>query len=202
MINIAVFASGNGSNFEAIVKAAKSKKIKGAAVKLLVCDRQKAFAIQRAKRLKIPIFYINPKKFPSKKDFEKEIVNLLKREKISLVVLAGFMRILSSYFIRHYKNKILNIHPALLPSFKGAKAIKDAYNYGVGVSGVTVHFVTEDVDGGPIISQEAVKIEKKDTLKSLEEKIHLIEHRLYPQAINTIINKRDKIRGRRVIIED
>ena len=180
--NIAVMASGNGSNFQAIVEAVKRGKIK-AKLKLLVSDNPRAYCLQRAVKAKVKVFIADRRDFLNKKDFETQIIKKLKAEKIDLVVLAGFMRVLSPYFVRQYKKKILNIHPALLPAFKGARAIEDAFKRGVKVTGVTVHFVDEEVDHGPIISQEALKIYEKDTLKSLEQRVHRLEHKLYPQAL-------------------
>jgi len=119
-------------------------------------------------------------------------------EKIDLVVLAGYMLLFTTKFINEFKNKILNIHPSLLPSFKGIHGIKDAYEYGVKVTGVTVHFVEEDLDSGPIVLQEAVSIEQEDSLESLEEKIHKAEHKIYPTAVKYFCEGRLKIEGRKV----
>lgn len=197
MKNIAVFASGNGSNFQAIAEAS-IKGILKAKLKLLVCDSPRAFVLKRAKKFKVQTFLLNLRDYLSKKDFEDEVINALKAERIDLIVLAGFMRILSPNFIRQYKNRIINIHPALLPSFKGAHAIKDAFDYGVKLTGVTVHFVDEKMDHGPIILQKAVEVKEKDTLRSLEERIHQLEHKIYPEAIRLFLSGRLKIRGRKV----
>ncbi len=200
MKRICVFASGSGSNFQAIVEAVRSKKIKGARVVLLVVDRKDAYVRVRAERLKIPQVFVNPLDFLSRRDYEKHLLKVLRQEKIDIVVLAGYMRILSPYFVRNFKNKILNIHPALLPAFKGTHAIERAYKYGVKVTGVTVHFVDDKVDHGPIILQEPVKVDDGDTLEDLERKIHKVEHRLYPQAINLLLKNKLKLRGRKVFI--
>lgn len=199
MKNIVVFASGNGSNFQAIAEAIK-KGIVQANLRLLVCDNSKAFVLERAKKFKVKTFLINPRDYRNKKYFEDEIIRKLKAEKIDLIVLAGFMRILSPYFVHQYKHRIINIHPALLPSFKGAHAIKDAFDYGVKLTGVTVHFVDERMDHGPIILQEPVRVRDKDSLESLEEKIHQLEHKLYPQAINLFLSGKLKLKGRRVLL--
>lgn len=196
-MNIAVFASGKGSNFAAIVKAAKQGKIP-VNVSLLVCDNPRALVLQRADKFKIKAVLVERKEFVSKTDFEKKLVEHLKENNIELVVMAGFMRILSPFFISQYKDKILNIHPALLPTFKGAEAVKDAFNYGVKVTGVTVHFVDEQTDHGPIILQQPVAIDESDTLESLETKIHKVEHKLYPEAIRLFAQDRLKIKGRQV----
>lgn len=199
MKNIAVFASGNGSNFQAIVNAVKSGRLK-AHLKLLVCDNPKAYVLERAKKSGIKILLIERRNYASKKEFEDAIIRGLRAEKIGLVVLAGFMRILSARFVRQFKAKILNVHPALLPSFKGSHAIKDAFDYGVKVTGVTVHFVDERVDHGPVILQEPVRVNPQDTLESLEKRIHRVEHRIYPEAIRLVISGKLRIEGRRVRI--
>lgn len=199
-MNIGVLCSGNGSNLQAIINAIAKRKIKNAKIKVVIADKKNAYALKRAEKHKIETLFIDPKKYKSRDAYDKNIIAELKKRKIQLVVLAGFMRILTPVFIKAYKNKILNIHPALLPSFKGAHGIKDAYNYGVKVTGVTVHFVTDDLDAGPIILQEAVEVKKNDTLTSLEKRIHKIEHKLYPKAINLFVNKKLKIKGNKVRI--
>jgi len=198
-MNIAVFASGRGTNFGAIIRAAKKGKIK-ANLSLLVCDNPKAGAIDRAKQAGIKVVLIKREDFSTKKHFEAKIMEHLEANKIDLIVLAGFMRIFSQEFVKKYKNCILNIHPALLPSFKGAEGIKDAFDYGVKVTGVTVHFVDEEMDHGPIILQRAVKIEETDTLESLESKIHKVEHKLYPEAIKLFVEGRLRMEGRKAKI--
>lgn len=185
-MNIAVFASGRGTNFAAINRAIKKGKIK-ADLSLLVCDNPKAGAVARAKRAGIKVALVKRENFASKKDFEAKIIGHLEENKIDLIVLAGFMRILGPELVQKYSGRILNIHPALLPCFKGTQAIKDAFEYGVKVTGVTVHFVDEKMDHGPIILQAAVKIEENDTLESLEAKVHKIEHKLYPEAIRLFV---------------
>lgn len=190
MKNIAVFASGRGTNFSAISREVKKGKIK-ANLALLICDNPKAGVIARAKRAGIKVGLVKT---------EAEILQRLAEHKIDLIVLAGFMRMLSTDFVRKHKGRIINIHPSLLPSFKGTEGIKDAFNYGVKVTGVTVHFVDELMDHGPIILQAAVRIEEDDTLATLEEKIHKIEHKLYPEAIKLFVEGRLRKEGRRVKI--
>ena len=143
---------------------------------------------------------VERKDFKSKKEFENEILTNLKKENIDLIALAGYMRILSGDLINAYKNKILNIHPALLPSFKGAQGIKDAFSSGVKVTGPTVHFVTEDMDAGPIILQSPVVIKEDDTEETLTERIHKEEHKMYPKAIQLFIEGKIKLEGSRVRI--
>jgi phosphoribosylglycinamide formyltransferase 1 len=197
--NIAVFASGRGSNFSAIVKAVKKGKIKGN-LAILVCDNHQAGAINRARRAKVKVAVVLRKDFVARSDFENRIIQILKDNKIDLIVLAGFMRILSPEFVRAYSGKIMNIHPSLLPAFKGEQGIKDAFDYGVKITGVTVHFVDEEMDHGPIIIQGPVKIEENDTLEKLEEKIHKLEHKLYPAAIELFLEGRLRIFKRKVKI--
>lgn len=155
----------------------------------MVCDNPKAYALKRAAKFDIPIVLLSPKHFKDRKDYEKIIVRILKLEKIDLVVLAGFMRILTPYFVGAYSNRIVNIHPSLLPAFKGAHAIRDAFEAGVKETGVTVHHVIPAVDAGKPILRRKVKISKSDTLASLEKKIHAVEHTLYPQAIRLALRK-------------
>ena len=198
-INIAVLASGDGTNFEALAKAIKKQKLK-ATIKFLITDRKGAPVRKRAERLGIKDIFINPKEFKSRLAFDGEIVKILKKEKIKLVILAGYMRIISPFFIRSFKQKILNIHPALLPAFKGVNAIGRAFRYGCKVTGVTVHFVDELVDHGPIILQEEIKMTKNMKEEALEKKIHRLEHKLYPLALKLILDKKVRVRGRDVKI--
>lgn len=196
-MNIAVFASGRGSNFSAIIKAAKKGKIKGN-LALLVCDNHEARVINRARRAGIKVAVVLRKDFTSKADFENKIVQTLKDNKIGLIVLAGFMRLLSPEFVRLYEGRIMNIHPSILPAFKGEHGIQDAFDYGVKITGVTVHFVDELMDHGPIIIQGAVRIERKDTLEKLESRIHRLEHKLYPEAIALFLEGKLRISERKV----
>lgn len=184
--NIAVFCSGFGSNFQAILDAIRRKKL-NARVALMVCDNPKAYALRRARKANIPVVLMSPKLFKTREDYERILVSILKNQAIDLVVLAGFMRILTPCFIDAYKNRIVNIHPSYLPNFKGAHAIRDAFEANVKETGVTVHIVTKEVDAGPIILQKKVRVLKNDTLDSLERRIHAIEHRLYPLAIKKFI---------------
>jgi phosphoribosylglycinamide formyltransferase-1 len=196
-MNIAVFASGRGTNFGAIIRAVKKGKIK-ANLSLLVCDNPDAGAIGRAKRAGIKVALVQRKDFATKKDFEAKINEHLEADKIDLIVLAGFVRLLSPEFVSRYKGRIVNIHPALLPSFKGTEGIKDAFDYGVKLTGVTVHFVDEEMDHGPIILQKEVKIEENDTLESLEAKIHKVEHQIYPEAVRLFVEGKLNLEGRKV----
>ena len=143
---------------------------------------------------------VDPQPFTCREAYDGALVEALKPEGIDLIVLAGFMRLITPVLIRAYPNKILNIHPALLPSFKGARGIEDAFDYGAKVTGVTVHFVDDKMDHGPIILQKAVRVEENDTEESLEAKIHKVEHKLYPEAIRLYVQGRLKVEGRKVKI--
>lgn len=199
MHNIAVLASGNGTNFAAIARAIKKGFLK-ANLALLVCDVPGALVIARAKRAGIKTLLMQRREFATTNDFEAKIIQHLKEEKIDLIILAGFMRILSPGFVREYKGRILNIHPSLLPSFKGTHGIKDAFDYGVKITGVTVHLIDEELDHGPIILQEKVRIEENDTLESLEKKIHKVEHALYPKAIRLLLEGKITVLGRKIMV--
>lgn len=189
-MNIAVFASGNGSNFAAIAEAVKTGKIK-ASLKALIVDKPKAYVITRAKEYNVPCYVIELKNFNSKKEYEEKIVSILKPLNIDLICLAGYMKICDEVLLNNYPNKIINIHPALLPAFKGAHAILDAYNYGVKVTGVTIHYVNKEIDGGKIIAQEAIMIANEEKIEDLEARIHEVEHNLYVKTINKLLEDYD-----------
>ncbi|WP_246830705.1 phosphoribosylglycinamide formyltransferase [Nosocomiicoccus sp. HMSC059G07] len=185
MVNVAVFASGSGSNFENIATSDLPLSIK-----VLIVDNKDAKAIERAKRLNVP-YEIVERSGKTKEEFEAEILNILKDKNIEYILLAGFMKILSAEFIERYDRKIINIHPSLLPSFKGKNGILDAYNYGVKVSGVTVHYVDSGIDTGEIIDQEPVVLRDDDTLESFEEKIHKAEYKLYIRALKKVLEVKE-----------
>ncbi len=198
MKNLAVLASGRGTNLQAIIDNVKKGSIK-ARLALVISDQEKAFALKRARRAGIPTLYADPKRFAGRSAYDAYLVKALKKARVDYVILAGFMRILSPAFIRAYKNRILNIHPALLPAFKGVEAIPRAYRYGVRVTGVTVHFVDEEMDHGPIILQEPVTVSANESVAELEARIHRVEHRLYAQALQKLVAGRLRITGRRVL---
>jgi len=198
-MNLAIFASGNGSNFAAIVKATRQGKIK-IRLMILVCDKPEALVIARAQKAKVPVILVKREDFPKRRDFETAIIQRLRYYKIDLIVLAGFMRMLSPGMVRKYHNRVINIHPSLLPAFKGTHAIKDALDARARSTGVTVHFVDAEMDHGTIILQEKVEIKKEDTLATLEKRIHAVEHKLYPQAIKLFISGKIKISRDKVLI--
>lgn len=198
-LKIAVLVSGRGSNLLAIQKAVEEKKINGE-IACVISDKSDAGGLKIAKGHNIEAISLNPKGKTREKYFsiiEKE----LKERDVSLVCLAGFMRIVPQFFVNAFKNKIMNIHPALLPSFSGLSSVKQALEYGVKVSGCTVHFVDEGCDTGPIILQKAVEVLPSDTEESLLKRIQENEHKIYPQAIKLFSEGRLEVIGRRVIIK-
>ena len=198
-MNIAVFCSGSGSNLQALIDKIEDGYIP-AKIAVVVSDNKSAFALERAKKAGIETLVLNPKDFKTREAFDKEIVKNLQAKNVGLVVLAGYMRLLSDHFIKAYENKIMNIHPALLPAFKGTHGIKDALLYGVKVTGPTVHFVDEKLDHGPIILQKAIEVRDDDTEESLLERVHKEEHKIYPDAVKLFVEGKLKINGRRVAI--
>lgn len=198
-MKIAIFCSGSGTNLQAIIDARKRGDLT-ADIALVVSDTPGCLALNRAERSGIKRLVVERKDYATSAEFEKTILKELKKEKIGLIVLAGYMRLLSGDFIKQYEYKILNIHPALLPSFKGTHGIKDAFEYGVKVTGPTVHFVTEDMDAGPIILQVPVIVTEDDTEETLTRAIHREEHKIYPRAIQLFVDGRLKIEGRKVKI--
>jgi phosphoribosylglycinamide formyltransferase-1 len=199
-MKIAVFVSGNGSNLQALIEAQAKGHLGTGDITLVVSDSAGAFALKRAEKAGIESIVVTKKEGQEREDYDAAVLALLEGKGIELIVLAGFMRILSSKFVEEYEGKILNIHPALLPAFIGTHGIKDAFDHGVKVTGVTVHFVTSELDDGPIILQEAVKVEEDETEESLEEKIHKVEHKLYPEAVRLFTEGKLQIEGRKVKI--
>jgi phosphoribosylglycinamide formyltransferase 1 len=192
MKNIAIFASGSGTNFQAIVDAAK-KGIVPARVALLVCDKPGAKVIERAERERIPTFVFSPKDYASKAEFEQDILAELRKHEIEFIALAGYMRLIGPTLLAAYEGKIVNIHPSLLPAFPGKDAIGQAYRAGVKITGVTIHYVDEGMDTGPIIAQRAIAIHEGESLAQLEARIHEVEHELYPAVLKTLLeNRKDR----------
>lgn len=182
---IAVFASGYGSNFEAIARAAAEERI-NAEVVLMVCDKPAARVCSVAEAMGVDRFVFTPKEYASKADFEREIVRRCRAAGVELICLAGYMRIVGDTLLDAYRGRIINLHPSLLPSFKGAHAIEQALAFGVKVYGATIHYVDESLDGGRIIAQRAVPYEGDD-IGELTAAIHAIEHELYIDTINKLL---------------
>ncbi|UCG43994.1 MAG: phosphoribosylglycinamide formyltransferase [candidate division WOR-3 bacterium] len=199
-VGVGVLASGRGSNFEALVRATR-KDIPDAEVRVLVCNVPDALALRRAEADDIPHLVVNHKKFDSRKAFEEEVVKELNRHDVRLVCLAGFMRILSPYFVHHYESRIMNIHPSLLPAFAGLQGMqvhRAVLESGAKITGCTVHFVTDDVDAGPIVVQRAIQVREDDTPDSLAVRVLLEEHQAYARAVKLYAENRLQVEGRRV----
>jgi phosphoribosylglycinamide formyltransferase-1 len=201
MIKIAVLVSGRGTNLQAIINAIKKGRIDGE-IKIVISDNPKAYALQRAKKNKITTQVVPYKKFRNKEEYEQEILRHLDDYKIDLIVLAGYMRILSPEFIKKYRYRIINIHPALLPAFPGLHAQRQALEYGVKVSGCTVHFIDEGTDTGPIILQKAVPVKQFDDEESLAKRILKYEHQLLPRAIQLFAQNKIEIVKNKVYLKE
>jgi phosphoribosylglycinamide formyltransferase-1 len=196
---IAVLASGRGSNFQAVIEAIKDGRIPAACVSLIT-DNPKAYAIERAQKADVPVIVLDYASFPSVKAYEHALLAAMQQQEADLFVLAGYMRILGTAIVQAFPGKILNIHPAVLPSFTGLHAQRQAVQYGVKVAGCTVHFVDENLDCGPIILQKCVPVLKDDDEDSLAERILVEEHKCYPEAIRLFCEDRLEIAGRNVRI--
>lgn len=186
---LGILCSGRGSNMQSIMAAIESGQIK-AEIGVVLTDKPEARALQVAKEAGIKSICVNRKTCSSQRDFEEKLVAELKKANVTLVVLAGFMRILSPYFVEAYRHRILNIHPSLLPSFGGAHAHRDVLAYGTKVSGCTIHFVDEGMDHGPIILQDTVPVWDDDTEETLAARVLTKEHVLYPKAIELFVDGR------------
>ena len=193
-------ASGRGSNFQAIIDAGLRGETPDIEISQLIVNKPEAYAIERAKKNNIPYEIIDSATM-TREEFDKEAIKIFEKKEIEIIVLAGFMRILTPLFINKYKNKILNIHPSLLPAFPGAHAHRDAIAYGAKISGCTVHFVEEGVDSGPIIMQTSVEISKNETENSLSKKILFHEHKMLPKALQLLCSGKIVLSGRKVIIK-
>jgi phosphoribosylglycinamide formyltransferase-1 len=198
---IAVFLSGRGSNFRAIHNAIIEDKI-NASIALVFSNVEAAPGLLTARERGLETFYLNSKLFPSREEYDKEAVRQVRKRDVDLVCLAGYMRILSSYFCREFKSRCLNIHPALLPAFPGLHVQQKAIDWGVKFSGATVHFVAEDVDMGPIIIQAVVPVLQDDTEDTLAARILVEEHKIYPEAVRLFFEGRLEVRGRRVFVRE
>lgn len=186
---IAIFASGSGSNLQVLIDHSTQNRLGGGEVALVVSDRPASLAVERAKRASILVVALRPADFPDKISYETELLRALEREKIDWIVLAGYMRLVGSTLLHAYPSRIINLHPSLLPLFPGKDAIGQAWAAGVKYTGVTVHFVDEGMDTGPVIAQETVFIEQQDTLETLTEKIHVLEHELLPRVVTKLMGE-------------
>jgi phosphoribosylglycinamide formyltransferase-1 len=198
---IAVFLSGRGSNFKAIHDAILGGKI-NADIALVFGNVEGAPGLRIAQERSLETFYLNPKLYPNREDYDREVIKEVRKRNVDLVCLAGYMKILTFHFCREFKHRVMNIHPALLPSFPGLHVQKKAIDWGVRYSGATVHFVSEDVDMGPIILQAVVPVLQDDTEETLSDRILKEEHKIYPEAVRLFFEGRLEVRGRRVFIKE
>lgn len=186
MVNIAIFASGNGSNFENIIQEIHNGHVNNAVCRVLIIDKEQAYAKQRAEKLNIPCVFVNPKVYTGKEGYEQEILKVLNAYQVELIVLAGYMRFIGKVLLENFPRRIINLHPAYLPHFPGAHSIQDAYEAHVDVTGVTVHFVDEGVDTGEIIHQEKIIIDPSWSLETLEEHVHALEYDMFPKVVKYV----------------
>ncbi|MEK6646285.1 MAG: phosphoribosylglycinamide formyltransferase [Candidatus Firestonebacteria bacterium] len=200
MHKIAVLISGRGSNLLAIINAIEEKKLE-VDIAVVISDKKEAKGLEYAQKHNIETVFLDPKRFLSREEYDKEMSRIIEEKKVDIICLAGFMRILSSCFVNKYRGKLINIHPSLLPSFPGAHGQRDALEYGVKISGVTVHFVEEGMDTGQIIMQLVVPVMEDDTEELLAKRILAQEHKIYPAAIKLFIEGKLEICGRRVKIK-
>lgn len=179
---VAIFASGTGSNFEAIVQADLPCEIV-----MLVCDKPNAPVIEKAENMNIPTLVLNPKRFLNKAAYEEKVLFELKKVQVEWIFLAGYMRLIGDTLLEVFDKRIINIHPSLLPEFPGKDAIQQAFNEGVSITGISVHYVDEGMDTGTLIRQEKLPVHPGETLKELTERIHKLEHKLYPEVIAELL---------------
>jgi len=195
---IGILLSGRGSNFEALAESVAAGRIPGAEIAVVISNRDGAPGIEKARARGLEARVI-PSKGLEREAYDRQVVAVLKEKRVDLVCLAGFMRLLSPYFVAEFRNRILNIHPSLLPSFPGLEAQRQALEYGVKWSGCSVHFVDENLDAGPIVVQSVVQVRDDDTPDSLAARILAEEHRIYTEAVNIVLSGKYRIEGRRVI---
>ena len=195
---IGVLLSGRGSNFVALADSVAAGRIPDAEIAIVVSNREGAAGIDKAKDRGIPTRVI-PSKGLEREPYDRQVVAVLREHGVDLICLAGYMRLLSPYFVASFPNRILNIHPSLLPSFPGLESQRQALEYGVKIAGCTVHFVDENLDAGPIVLQAAIPVHDEDTEATLSERILAEEHRIYSEAVRIVLEGKYKIAGRRVV---
>jgi phosphoribosylglycinamide formyltransferase 1 len=198
MKNLGILLSGRGSNFEAIAKNVAARKIRDAKIAIVVSNRSDAGGLVTARNLDLETLVL-PSKGKAREDHDREVVAALQQHRVDLVCLAGYMRLLSPWFVKQFPHRILNIHPSLLPAFPGLEAQEQAFAYGVKVAGCTVHFVDEELDHGPIIVQKAISVLDDDDEKTLAARILDQEHAAYSEAIDLVLNRNFRIVGRKFV---
>jgi phosphoribosylglycinamide formyltransferase-1 len=201
IVNLGVLVSGSGSNLQSIIDNIEKGDLP-ARIRIIISNNPGAFALERARKHGIPFAVIDHGGFKNREEYDQKLVDTLKAHEVELVVLAGFMRVLSPLFLRAFPMRIMNIHPALLPSFAGTHGQKKALDYGVKFSGCTVHFADEGVDTGPIIIQGIVPVYDSDTEETLSQRILKEEHRIYPKAIKLYAEGKLQVEGRKVCVKD
>ena len=201
IINLGVLVSGSGSNLQSIIDNIEKGNLP-ARIRIILSNNPGAFALERARNHGIPYAVIEHGGFVSREDYDRKLVDTLRAHDVDLVVLAGFMRVLTPFFLRAFPLRVMNIHPALLPSFPGTHGQKKAFDYGVKFSGCTVHFADEGVDTGPIIIQAVVPVYDEDTEETLSRRILKEEHRIYPKAIKLYAEGKLRVEGRKVRVQD
>ncbi|MBW1659414.1 MAG: phosphoribosylglycinamide formyltransferase [Deltaproteobacteria bacterium] len=199
-LNIGVLISGRGSNLQAIIDGIEQGKV-AAKISLVVSNNPDAYGLERARKHGIPAVVVDHRMYSTRQEFETVVIERLNEKGVELVVLAGFMRVLTEHFLKAFPLRVINIHPALLPSFPGVGVQAKAVDYGVRFSGCTVHFVNEGVDTGPIIAQAVVPVYPTDTGEILADRILKMEHQIYPKVIHWIAERRVRVEGRRVFVE-
>lgn len=201
MRRIGVLVSGRGSNLQALLDAESRGELSGQIV-IVISNKSQAFALERARKLNIPAVLITKSEFPERQNFDEQVAEVLRCYKVDLVVLAGYMRMFTEQFIEEFQHKIINVHPSLLPAFKGVKAQWQAVDYGAKVSGCSTHFVTFEMDAGPIIMQKAVPIFPDDTGETLSKRILPEEHRILVKSVRLFCEGKLRIEGRQVIVKE
>lgn len=200
-LKIAVLVSGSGTNLQTLIEQLHQDGTSGIDIAVVISDRKNAYALTRAERVGIPTQVVRTQDFENRVDFDAEISRLIEQYAAELIVLAGFMKLFQPPFVRKYQNRIINVHPTLLPAFPGAHPVADTLAYGVKIAGVTVHFVDEGIDSGPIIAQATVPVLDTDDEESLHNRIQVEEHKLYPKVIKWYAQGKLKVKGRKVIVE-
>jgi phosphoribosylglycinamide formyltransferase-1 len=196
-VRFGVLISGSGTNLQAILDACADGRIAGE-VAVVISNGEDAYGLERAQSAGVPAIFLDPDDCDGADDYNHRVLKALELENVEFVVMAGYMKLLGAEVLDAFPTRVVNIHPALLPSFAGVHGIRDAYDYGVKVTGVTVHFADQAFDHGPIIAQEAVEIRDDDTLETLEARIHVVEHRLYPEVLAALAEGRVTVEGRTV----